>query len=281
MSDSAERTEYESTGTDSARLSPSSGPVVTALATTPVKGLRICARDELVLEKAGVPENRRFYLVDERGRMVNGKRIGTLSAVRAEYDLESAELILSFPDGSQTAGVVELGVKIETRFFSRTRLAHVVVGPWAAALSSHTGQELTLVEAPAQDGAGVDRGRAGSVSLISQASVLRLEGLAGGRSVDPRRFRMLIEVAHTEAHEEDEWVGRTLRIGAAQVVMHGHVGRCLVTSQAPDSGIVDLPTLELLSYRRGLPTTEPLAFGIFGEVLEPGPVRLGDAVMLE
>jgi uncharacterized protein YcbX len=262
-------------------LSRPPGPVVTALATTPVKGLRICARDEVMLEKAGVPDNRRFYLVDECGRMVNGKRIGILSAVRADYDPEDAQLSLAFPDGSEVVGGVELGVRIETRFFSRTHLAHIVVGPWAEALSSYTGQELTLVEAPAHDGAGVDRGRAGSVSLISEASVSRLEGLAAGRSVDPRRFRMLIEVAHTDAHEEDQWVGRTLRIGVAQVVMHGHVGRCLVTSQAPDSGIVDLPTLELLSYRRGLPTTEPLAFGIFGEVLEPGPVRLGDAVILE
>ena len=253
-------------------------PAVTALATTPVKGLRIRARDEVMLERAGVAENRRFYLVDERGRMVNGKRIGILSAVRAEYDLQSAELSLAFPDGSRVTGVVQRGVRIETRFFSRTHLAHTVVGPWAEALSSYTGQELTLVEAPAQDGAGVDRGRAGAVSLISTASVSRLEALAAGRPVDPRRFRMLIEVAGTEAHEEDQWVGRTLRIGAAQVLMHGHVGRCLVTSQAPDSGIVDLPTLELLSYRRGLLTTEPLAFGIYGEVLEPGAVRVGDLV---
>ena len=89
---------------------------------------------------------------------------------------------------------------------------------------------------------------------------------------------MLIEVAGPCAHEEDEWVGRNVRIGAARVVMHGHVGRCVVTSQSPDSGIVDLPTLKLLSYRRDLPTTEALAFGIFGEVLEPGLVRIGDDV---
>jgi uncharacterized protein len=280
MSASSESARYQS-AEDEATVSPPQGPVVSGLATTPVKGLRICAREEVVLERAGVVDNRRFYLVDERGRMVNGKRIGVLSAVLADYDPETAELSMSFPDGSEASDTVQLGARIETRFFSRTHLAPVVIGPWAQALSSYTGQELELVEAPAHDGAGVDRGRAGSVSLISAASVSRLEGLAGGRSVDPRRFRMLIEVAGIEAHEEDEWVGRTLRIGAARVAMHGHVGRCLVTSQAPDSGIVDLPTLELLSYRRGLPTTEPLAFGIFGEVLEPGPVRLGDAVSLE
>lgn len=41
--------------------------LVTALATTPVKGLRVVARSELTLEASGAPDNRRFYLVDERG----------------------------------------------------------------------------------------------------------------------------------------------------------------------------------------------------------------------
>ena len=59
----------------------------------------------------------------------------------------------------------------------------------------------------------------------------------------------------------------------------GHVGRCLVTSRDPETGEVDLPTLDLLgAYRRDLDTTEPLPFGIYGEVLVPGVVRVGDAV---
>jgi uncharacterized protein YcbX len=147
-------------------------------------------------------------------------------------------------------------------------------------LSDYTGTELRLVQADPDRG-GVDRGAAGGVSLISEASVARLEAVADGRTVDSRRFRMLLEVAGPDAHEEDEWVGHTVRVGQALVAFRGHVGRCLVTSQSPDTGIVDLPTLELLGYRRGLATTEPLAFGIFGEVLEPGLVRLGDGVTPE
>jgi uncharacterized protein YcbX len=75
-------------------------------------------------------------------------------------------------------------------------------------------------------------------------------------------------------------VGRPVRIGGALVQMHGHVGRCLVTAQDPDSGMPDMPTLDLLrSYRAGLATTEPLAFGIYGAVIEPGSVSLGDTVV--
>lgn len=250
--------------------------VVTALASTPVKGLRLCARAAVMLERSGVVEDRRFYLIDERARMVNGKRIAGLSAVRADYDPEVGRLSMIFPDGAQASDAVRLGEAIETRFYSRSPTARLVIGPWPEALSSYTGQRLRLVQADSGQG-GVDRGRAGAVSLISQASVARLEALAG-RSVDSRRFRMLIEVAGPNAHGEDQWVGRAARIGEALAAIRGHVGRCLVTSQCPDSGAVDLPTLELLSYRRGLPTTEPLAFGVFGEVLEAGLIRLGDSV---
>jgi uncharacterized protein YcbX len=212
--------------------------------------------------------------------MVNGKRIGVLSAVRADFDADAGRLTMNFPDGSEITDVVRLDGELETRFFSGTPTARLVAGPWSQALSSYTGTELRLVQADPARG-GVDRGPAGSVSLISTASVARLEALTDGRAVDPRRFRMLVEVAGPQAHEEDEWVGLSASIGAARVAFHGHVGRCLVTSQSPDTGIVDLPTLELLSYRRGLPTTEPLAFGVFGEVLEPGMVRVGDSVIPE
>jgi len=254
--------------------------VVTALAITPVKGLRICPRREVMLERTGVLENRRFYLIDERARMVNGKRIGILSAVRADFDADADWLTMSFPDGAQVSGPVLLGEPLETRFFSRTPVARLVTGPWSQALSQYTGVQLRLVQADPEEG-GVDRGLAGTVSLISEASVARLEAVAGGREVDSRRFRMLIEVSGPEAHEEDEWVGHTMRVGGARVAFRGHVGRCLVTSQSPDTGVVDLPTLELLSYRRGAATSEPLAFGVFGEVLEPGPVRIGDSVAAE
>jgi uncharacterized protein YcbX len=94
-----------------------------------------------------------------------------------------------------------------------------------------------------------------------------------------RRFRMLIEIDGVEAHAEDRWVGREVRLGAAKVEFGGHVGRCVITTRDPDTGAVDLPTLKMLgSYRLDLDTTEPLAFGIHGRVLEPGTVRVGDAV---
>ena len=83
-----------------------------------------------------------------------------------------------------------------------------------------------------------------------------------------------------DAHAEDGWVGRRVRIGEAEVTFNGHVGRCLTTNRDPDSGAVTLPTLDVMrAYRGELDRTEPLPFGIYGEVVSPGTVRLGDAVV--
>ena len=80
--------------------------VVTCLSTTPVKGLRIQRRDAVELDRVGASCNRRFYLVDERGKMVNGKVIGPLAAVVSEFDPGSDSLTMTFPDGERVAGTV-------------------------------------------------------------------------------------------------------------------------------------------------------------------------------
>jgi uncharacterized protein YcbX len=251
--------------------------VVSALATTPVKGLRVVARTALTLQASGAPDDRRFYLVDERGRMVNGKLVGALNTVVAEYRHDDRALTLTFAGGASVSGTVRLGAQIDTRFFRRPARARVVEGAWSEALSEHVGQPLRLVEGVGR--AGVDRGRAGAVSLISRASLTALARAAGAPEVDARRFRMLIEIDGVAEHEEDAWIGTRVRIGCALVRFVGHVGRCAVTTRHPESGLVDLPTLDLLrSYRAGLDTTEPLAFGVYGEVLEGGLVAVGDAI---
>lgn len=253
---------------------------VTGLATTPVKGTRLQSVEAVSLGREGARDNRRFYVIDDRDRMLNAKQLGALVSVVAQYGAEERRLALTFPGGEVVEGVVSVGDAVQTRFFSRMTPARLVEGPWSTALSAHCGQPLRLVEADG-DATGVDRGRTGGATLISRASLARLASAAGVRDVDERRFRMLIEIDGVEAHEEDSWVGRQTRVGEALISWDGHVGRCLVTSRDPDSGQIDLPTLDILrEYRDECATTEPLPFGIYGAVIEPGAVRVGDAVSL-
>jgi uncharacterized protein YcbX len=252
---------------------------VVALTIAPVKGLRALEREEIALGPHGVRENRRFLLIDPESRMVNAKRHGSLQTVVADYDDSQRTLSLRFADGTVVAGPVEAGKRIAAAFFGATIATRAVLGPYSAALSEQLGTPLRLVESVAEWG-GVDRGREGTVTLISSASVERVAvAAAAAGPLDARRFRMLVEVDGVAAHAEDAWLDRPLRLGGAVVLARGHVGRCVVTKRDPDSGEADVDTLRALaSYREQDETTEPLACGIYGTVLEPGAVRLGDPV---
>jgi uncharacterized protein YcbX len=253
-------------------------PVVVRLAVTAVKATRLREVDSIDLGHDGVHTNRRFYLIDARDRMINGKLIGELQQVIADYSDAERTLRLELPDGRVIEAEIRLGDLVTTKFFSQTAEGHVVEGPWSAALSDCFGRTLRLVEV-GDRATAVDRGPAGAVSLISRASLTRLAQAGGADSIDSRRFRMLIEIDGVSAHAEDRWVGRAVRIGETTIGFGGHVGRCLITSRDPDTGQVTLPTLDMLGdYRTGLDTTEPLPFGIYGQVLVPGTVRVGDAV---
>jgi uncharacterized protein YcbX len=155
-----------------------------------------------------------------------------------------------------------------------------VDGPFSKALSEFTGVTLRLVQ-PSQSGDGVDRGTEGAVTILSQGSLDRLADVADVDSVDGRRFRMNLGVEGVEPHGEDDWIDHDLQVGEATVRPRGNVGRCAITQRDPESGVKDLDTLKALAtYRRHLQTTEELAFGVYGEVLAPGTVRVGDAVTL-
>lgn len=245
---------------------------------TPIKGLRVSPRSEVVLAAGGVEENRRFLLLDAERRMVNGKRLGELQTLTAEYSATQGRLEIRFPDGAIVGGEPLAGAQSTARFFSSTMPVREVAGPWSAALSEFLGAPVTLVRSELDAGA-VDRGASGAITLISQATLARVATAAGVDALDGRRFRMLFEVDGVAAHEEDGWLGVPLRIGEAVVTPGGHVGRCVVTSRDPDSGIRDIATLDALAaYRGEAATTEPLACGVYGRVEVPGVVRVGDAV---
>jgi uncharacterized protein YcbX len=250
---------------------------VSRLSVSPVKGFQLVHPDEVTLGANGVAENRRFYLVDERGLRFGQLRHGPLVRISAWYEPEREHLVFRFHDGRETAGTVELGGPVTTDFYGRPVAGHLVEGPWSAAVSDYIGRELRLVRADAPGG-GIDRAR-GGVSILSEASVAELARRAGRDTVDDRRFRMLIHVAGAEAHEEDTWIGRELEIGEAIVRIRGDVGRCAITTQDPETGVGDFDTLREIKRYRGVTTEKKhIPFGVFGEVVAPGRVRIGDPV---
>lgn len=255
-------------------------PSVAWLAMTPVKGLRLHQVDTAELGVDGIGGDRAFFLADQDGRMVSGTRLGPLVAVVAEHDAEARTLSLRFPDGRVVTGEVALGSPERVGFFGLELDAAPVGGGFSAALSEHCGRPLRLFAMPPGRG-GVDRGRIGAATLLGSGSLEALRTAAGsGEAIDPRRFRMTIGVDGLEAHEEDSWIGREVRAGGALLRVEGNVGRCAFTTRNADTGVVDFETLHVLErYRGDVPASEPLPFGVHARVLEPGRVRVGDAVV--
>jgi uncharacterized protein YcbX len=252
---------------------------VARISIAPLKSLHVANPHEVELGHAGVAGDRRFWLVDADGRLVNDKRRPELLRVHAEWDEATRRLVLAFPDGPRIDGVVEPGEPVDATLYGRPHPSRGVPGPWQEALSEYAGEPLTLLWS--EPGA-VDRGiGSGAVTVVSCSSLEQLgeeAGVAG--PVDGRRFRMLFEIDGVEPHEEDEWIGRRVAIGDAVVAPVGNVGRCAVTTKNPDTGETDLDTLGTLAVYRGEREgrTEPLPFGVHAAVVQPGRVRIGDLV---
>jgi uncharacterized protein len=250
---------------------------VARISIAPVKSLGLVHPHEIELEPHGVRGNRRFWLVDANGRLFNNKRNGPMVRIRPEWDEQTRQLALTFPDGARVEGTVELGEAVDVEMYKHPHPSRRVVGPWEQAIAEFVGLPLTLLWAEQHAG---DRGYCGgTVSLVSRASLERLGEEAGvAEPVDGRRFRMLFEIDGVPAHEEDEWLDNHVRVGEATIVLNGDVGRCVVTSHDPDRGVTDLDTLGVLARYRREGRDEPLPFGVYGAVVVPGRVQVGDAV---
>jgi len=265
-------------------------PFVSRLSVTPVKGTALSHPTGLDLTRNGVPDNRRFYLVDARHRLFTGKHHGPPVQLTAEYDDQRQHLSLHVPGRPPVHGTATgSGEAVVTDFYGRDVAGHLVEGPWSAALTEFVGEPVHLV-AVDSPGAAVD---VHPVTLVSSATIEHLRSVTpGGERLDHRRFRMLVEVDGCGVHEEDTWAGRRVRLGGAVVQVVGPVPRCVVTNENPESGAVDFNTLKsIVRYRGELATdlTTPVAhlpdngaviFGMYATVEEPGTVRLDDRVEL-
>jgi uncharacterized protein len=245
---------------------------VTRISITPVKGMALHHPDEVLLERIGVPENRRFFMIDADSRLFGILRHAPFVRIRAE--VENGRLALAFPDGEVVAGEVELGEPTATDFWGREVRGREVEGPWAAALSDYAGQTVRLVRTE-RPGDAVD---VLPVTLVSRESVDELARRAGSDAVDGRRFRMLLEIEGCEPHEEDRWEGAPVRVGDAVLRMGGPVPRCAVTTRDPHTGERDLDTLGTIAGYRGLDAERHANFGVYAEVEQPGSVRVGSPV---
>lgn len=241
---------------------------------SPVKAFRLSHPEEVELGPDGVVENRRFFLIGPDGERLRSSLTPWPVKVRADYDAAAERLRLEFPDGASVESDADaLGEAVRSAKGSLDISGRVVEGPWEEPLSELAGHPVRLVRA---DRVGMSLNA--PVTLVSDGSLGRLAQQACAQGIDSRRFRMLFELTGCEAHEEDAWDGRLFSVGEAVVRVGGPVDRCAVTTRDPDTGERDLDTLRLIrSYRGQRESDGAILFGVYGSVVQPGRVRVGDA----
>ena len=259
---------------------------VQAIYTAPVKSLALQTPASVFVGPRGIADDRRFYLVDEVGKLLTQRELGKLVQIGAEYTAGPEWLRLNFPDGNTQQGPVVLGRGIGTQIWGRRVRGHVVEGDWQRALSEFCGQPVHLIAA---DSAGQAFDEF-PVSVISQASLERLNQerlnherlsrqTSGPVSFEGTRFRPNFLLDGCNPHQEDEWLSGLIQIGSElqlQPVMPDP--RCAIVTQDPHTGERDADTLRLIMNYR--PSPRNAYFGIYAIVARPGPVSVGDEVQV-
>ena len=249
-------------------------PVVARCNLTPVKSTALIHPDAIDLRREGAVGDRRFLFVHPHGERLSGLSKAPLFRIRSTYDVEAEKLRLAFREGFDVSGdSTPFGDPVTVKLYDREVEARRVDPIFTEAARDATGDgmlELVRVDEPEYAG-GIDR-----VSIVSRASVDDVGMRGGVDQLDSRRFRMLVEIEDAAAFEEDGWSGKRIRLGDAIVRVGEQMPRCVLTTINPETASKDFPTLDVLaSYRK---VGRQLMFGMYGDVKEPGIVRVGDPV---
>lgn len=157
----------------------------------------------------------------------------------------------------------------------------------AAAVERYT---LTLPENPLADhrerrpleliGDGVtpryQDSQRGEVTLHSRESLAEVAAAVREPDLDEVRFRSNIAIEGAAAWEEQDWIGRKVRIGAVELEVTRPKTRCLATHANPQTGERDLPVMQTLV--RAFAQQDPTFAVALVAAGRGGEIRVGDSI---
>ncbi|WP_420857378.1 MOSC domain-containing protein [Marivivens marinus] len=186
-----------------------------------------------------------------------GTRTPGLAGITAQFDEATGQITLTHQDlGSLTFDPDALG-------------ASSTLTAWTAPLCpADRARPVAIVRS--KGGRGWTDTDFPSVTIMNRASH-RAVSQRLGRPIEEERWRGNIWVDGLAPWEEREWIGKSIRIGAAVLTIREEVVRCLHTAANPVTGKRDTDTLGTLEDGWGHRN-----FGVYAEVTTGGDIRVGD-----
>jgi uncharacterized protein YcbX len=211
----------------------------------PVKSMAGERLGNAPLAETGLEADRRWALVDgtanRAGKLFTATEDKQLMMYRARINGDDVEVVTP-------AGEV------------RSLDAALVSG-----IARDSGRPLSLRDHP---GTNFDD----SPVLVVNLATVAAFGLAAGAVIDHRRFRANFYIEGFEPDEEVRWIGRRLRVGAAELEVVKRCERCVVITHDPDTTATSPVLLRLLTQ------TSDTNMGVYCRVVRPGVVAVGDLV---
>lgn len=110
------------------------------------------------------------------------------------------------------------------------------------------------------------------LSLLSLSS-LRALGHRAGRDLSIHRFRGNLWVEDWPPFHEFDLIGKTLRMGGAELRIVERITRCQATTVSPKTGHADVDTLAALDQ-----AYDHQDFGVYALVTKSGPIAINDDI---
>jgi uncharacterized protein YcbX len=221
--------------------------------------------DKAEVMPKGLPGDRHFALFDAQTGLAAAPEKDTrwrpalfLSARYAGEAIPS----LVFPDGTE--------LRIDDRKLQQQLRAHfgfdVMIGTYGG--KEVTDQRLPVVSA---------RYDAACMHIVTTSSLAALARIAGLPSIDRRRFRptLLVETVDAEGFVENDWIGKTIRIGRLAADVTDGTRRCGMTLAAqPD--LAEEPTVLRTIMRHNARN-----LGVYARATASQEIAKGDLVYAE
>lgn len=251
--------------------------MVAALWRYPVKSLRGESLREAMLTERGLAGDRRWALRElDRGGIMSARTWPSMLDLRAIYAGDpiadpDAPVRIDMPGG----GAIYAGDPAADRMLSelfrrpvrleRTRVERITPEEFEAVARGDAFP-------PRRDFFDEE-----VLHLIASGTLEHMRALRPGSDFDSRRFRMNVYIetgSDADGFVEDGWLGGALEIGAARIAGMRPAIRCAVTTHPQ----WDLPH-DVAILRTAWQYHQAYA-GIFAAVETPGPIRVGDVVIL-